>query len=104
MGVWSKKIEKYEIFESKILERKKKFFQNTFFLVAAVGLLYLDLKFEGNQRRSNHSQRNISNVKELTKNVPGVFEPQRIQSYKENPKMSPIPHRPWQANPADKIK
>ena len=31
---------------------------------------YLDFKFEGNRRRSDTSQRTLSNVKELPQNVP----------------------------------
>ena len=46
-------------FQKYFSPRKKNFFEKIFFLVTARGLLYLDLKFEGNRRRSDLSQRNI---------------------------------------------
>ena len=44
---------------SKIFFSKKKKLFLFLFVVTAGGLLYLDLKFEGNRRRSDLSQRNI---------------------------------------------
>ena len=54
------KIARLKTFPS-FFQLRKKFVSKIFhiFLVAAGGLLYLDLKFEGNRRRSDLSQRNI---------------------------------------------
>ena len=46
-------------FQKYFSPRKKNFFEKNFFLVTAGALLYLDLKFESNRRRSDLSQRNI---------------------------------------------
>ena len=64
--------------------KKKKLFWKQFFLVTALGLLYPDLKFEGNRRRSDLSQRNIGTSRNWSKMSTSeliLFEPQRIQSH-----------------------
>ena len=64
--------------------KKKKLFWKNIFLVTARGLLYLDLKFEGNRRRSDLSQRNIGTSRDWHKmSTFGLIlsEPWRIQSF-----------------------
>ena len=53
-----------------IFSKKKKTFLKTIFLVTAGGLLYPDLKFEGNRRRSDLSQRNIGTSRNWPKMSP----------------------------------
>ena len=68
--------------EKKLFFPSRKIFR--FFLVAAGGLLYLDLNFEGNRRRSDLSQRNIGTSRNWSKMSTSeliLFEPQRIHSH-----------------------
>ena len=62
-------------FQKYFSPRKKNFFEKTFFLVTAGALLYLDLKFESNRRRSDLSQRNIGTSRNWSKMSPECSNP-----------------------------